>query len=141
MVAALALTAAGQGLIPLAVDASLLAVTLLVAQQLVTDPAATVYDITQVSLRQAITPDRLQGRVNASMRVVEVGAMLAGALAGGAVGETLGLRPTLAVGVAVTLLSDLWLAFSPVRRLVEKPPDAASALTLDTAGQGGSPVP
>ena len=141
MAAALALTAAGQGLIPLAVDASLVALALLVAQQLVTDPAATVYDVTQVSLRQAITPDRLQGRVNASMRVVEVGAMLAGALVGGVLGEVIGLRPALVVGVAVTLLSALCLALSPVRRLVEAPPTSAPTPALDPAVRGGSPVP
>ena len=45
-----------------------------------------VYNVTQVSLRQAITPGRLLGRMNASMRFLVWGTMPIGALIGGAVG-------------------------------------------------------
>ena len=121
MIAAFALVAVGTTLVPLATNASMVAVALLVAQQLVSDPAATVYDINQVSLRQAITPDRLQGRVNASMRVLEVGATLAGSLVGGALGETIGIRATFASGIIVLLLGAVVLVLSPVRRLTAIP--------------------
>ncbi len=121
MIAALALTGVGQGLVPLATGAGVAAVALLVLQQLVADPAATVYDINQVSLRQAITPERLLGRVNASVRVLEVGAMLLGALLGGLLGETVGVRATLVAGVAILFVAAVWLLLSPVRRLVSVP--------------------
>ena len=121
MVLGLALTAVGQGMIVPATGATLTVVALLVAQQLVADPAATVYDVVQTSVRQAVTPERLLGRVNASLRVLETGAMLLGALAGGLLGDRIGLRPTLALGAGTILLAAVWLALSPVLRLRATP--------------------
>ena len=40
------------------------------AAQILFGFGSVVYNITQVSLRQAITPERLQGRMNAAMRWV-----------------------------------------------------------------------
>ena len=56
--------------VPLApAGAPLVAVAFLIGQQLVTDPAMTVYDITDTSLRQSIVHDRSLGRVNATVTV------------------------------------------------------------------------
>ena len=121
MVVALVLTGVGMLFVPLARGATVLTVLLLVAQQLVTDPAATVYEINQVSLRQAVTPGRVLGRVNASIRFVGMAAMLVGALLGGALGEWLGLRPTLVLGACGTFVAAGWLVLSPVRRLKDTP--------------------
>lgn len=81
----------------------------------------TTFNVGQVSLRQAITPDRFQGRMNATMRVMLTGVVPIGALIGGALGETIGLRPTLFIGAAGELLAVGWLLFSPVRALREQP--------------------
>ncbi len=48
------------------------------------------YNINQVSLRQAITPERLQGRMNAAMRWIVWGTIPLGALLGGAIGQWIG---------------------------------------------------
>ena len=80
-----------------------------------------VYNINQVSLRQAITPDRLQGRMNASMRFIVWGTIPLGALLGGALGETLGIRPTIALLAVCGLLSPVWVVLSPVRQLRAQP--------------------
>jgi hypothetical protein len=80
-----------------------------------------VYDITELSLRQTITPDHVLGRVNASVRAGGLAAMLVGSLAGGILGGALGLRPTLAIGACGTILGAVWLALSPVRSLREAP--------------------
>lgn len=133
MIATLALVAVGQALVPVAADASLAAVALLVAQQLIADPAWTVYDIGQVSLRQAITPGRLLGRVNASVRVLEAGAMLVGALLGGWLGERIGLRPTLVVGAGVVMLAAVGLLLSPVRRVRRTPEPGPSGGVPESA--------
>ncbi|WP_040407432.1 MFS transporter [Amycolatopsis nigrescens] len=73
-----------------------------------------VYNIAQVSFRQSICPDRLLGRMNASVRFVVWGVLPLGSLAGGALGELAGLRGTLwlsgagiAAGAAALLLSPL----------------------------------
>jgi Na+/melibiose symporter-like transporter len=84
-----------------------------------------VYNVNQVSLRQAITPNRLLGRMNASMRFLVWGTIPIGSLIGGALGEAIGLRATILVGVVGGFLSVLWVLFSPVRTLREQPEAAA----------------
>jgi MFS family permease len=80
-----------------------------------------IYNVNQVSLRQAITPDRLLGRMNASMRVIVWGTIPLGALIGGALGEAIGLYPTIILGTILGLVSFLWIFFSPARHLTEVP--------------------
>jgi predicted MFS family arabinose efflux permease len=80
-----------------------------------------VYNINQVSLRQAITPDRVQGRMNASTRFIVWGTIPLGSLMGGALGDAIGLWPTLAAMATCSLVAPLWILFSPVRRLKEQP--------------------
>ena len=76
-----------------------------------------VFDINQLSLRQAITTDRFQGRVNATMLFIVWGVIPFGSLLGGALGSTIGLRATIAVGAGGMLLAVLWMVFSPIRHL------------------------
>jgi MFS family permease len=80
-----------------------------------------VYNINQVSLRQAITPDRLQGRMNASVRFIVWGTIPIGAVLGGALGQAIGLWPTLLSMALCSLLAPLWVVFSPVRQLRSQP--------------------
>jgi MFS family permease len=77
--------------------------------------------INMMSLRQGITPDRLQGRMNASFRFVNVCMMMLGSLTAGVLGETIGLRATLLVAAVGMLLPFLRLLFSPIRDLREHP--------------------
>jgi hypothetical protein len=70
-----------------------------------------------VSLRQTIIPDPLQGRVNGGMQVLGQGVGTLGLLVGGVLGETIGLRPTVAVAVLGVLLGALWVLGSPLRHL------------------------
>jgi MFS family permease len=81
----------------------------------------TVYNISQVSLRQAITPRRLQGRMNASMRFMIWGTMPFGSLAGGALGTWIGLRPTLLVAGIGGMAAVPWVLARSVRELREMP--------------------
>jgi MFS family permease len=117
MVTALLLATIGGAFVPLATAANVAGIVLLIGQQIVADAALTVYDINQVSLRQAIAPPAILGRVNASMRVAEFGALLLGTVAAGLLGEVIGLRATLWLGVGCLFLSALALALSPVREL------------------------
>jgi MFS family permease len=93
------------------------AVPLLVAGMAVSTFGGTVYNVNQVSLRQAITPARLHGRMNATMRFMVWGTLPLGSLLGGALGTAIGLRPTLWVGAAGGLVAVLPVALSPVRSL------------------------
>ncbi|WP_158840310.1 MFS transporter [Saccharothrix deserti] len=76
---------------------------------------ATVYNIAQVSYRQSICPDHLLGRMNASIRFVVWGGIPLGGLAGGALGEGIGVTPTLWVAMAGQCASVLWVVLSPLR--------------------------
>jgi hypothetical protein len=76
-----------------------------------------LYNINQVSLRQAITPHHLLGRMNATMRFLVWGTMPIGSLLGGYLGTTIGLRPTLAITAVGSSLAFLWIFLSPVRAL------------------------
>jgi MFS family permease len=111
----------GNLLVPLAPGVLALALPILVAAQLVGGLGSTTYNIQQVSLRQAITPHRLLGRMNASMRFIVWGSIPLGSLAGGALAQRIGLHPTLWIGAAGGLTAGLWLLLSPVRTLRRQP--------------------
>ncbi len=101
--------------IPLASGPLIWIVASLLLQQILGDGAATIYEIAQVSLLQARTPDHLLGRMNASLRLIEWSTMLSGLLLGGLLGQVIGLRAALFVSVGGQLLAPLLLALSPVR--------------------------
>jgi MFS family permease len=90
-----------------------------------------VYNITQISLRQAITPERLQGRMNSVMRFMVWGVLPLGALLGGLLATTIGLRWTLWIAGIGGSLSWLPLAFSPVRSLQQVPRHEAEPEALE----------
>src|SRR5438445_609987 len=77
------------------------------------------------SIWRAITPARLQGRVNASMLFIMWGVIPIGSLLGGLLGTTIGLRQTLAVGAVGMSLAFIWVLFSPIRGLRRQPPGLA----------------
>jgi len=115
------LTGASSLLIPLASEPLAVAVPLLMLASFLMGLGNPIYNVNQLSLRQAITPDRLLGRMNASMRFIVWGTIPIGALIGGVLGEWIGLRSTLIVGVSGMALAFLWIYFSPVRALHEQP--------------------
>lgn len=82
------------------------------------------YSVTSVSLRQRLCPERMLGRVNATMRFAIMGLFPLGALIGGALGELVGLRSALWTSGALIVLSTLpvYLALRHVRYVEEMPP-------------------
>ena len=79
------------------------------------------WNINQISLRQAITPPRMQGRMNATMRFIVWGTIPLGAITGGVLGDLIGLHATIWVGAIGGLLAFLPVALSPVRHIVKMP--------------------
>lgn len=79
------------------------------------------WNVNQVSLRQAITPTRMQGKMNATMRFIVWGTMPVGALIGAALGGAIGLFPTMVVGVIGGLVAFVPVTLSSVRRIVTMP--------------------
>jgi MFS family permease len=125
----------GPVLIPLAPVAA--SVPVLVLAWFITGFGPSIYGINYVSMRQAVTPDRLQARMNATTRFIVWGAMPLGAITAGLVGQAFGLRVALGVMavLGLTCLPVLW--FSAVRRLTTLSEFAASS----TNGDGPEPPP
>lgn len=69
------------------------------------------------TVRQTVTPDYLLGRVTAVTSVGAMTALTAGSVAGGLLGDSFGLRPTLLLGGLLPLIGLGWVLLSPVRRL------------------------
>jgi predicted MFS family arabinose efflux permease len=80
-----------------------------------------VININGVSLRQSLTPDDLQGRVNATGRWINWGIIPVGSMIGGVVATVIGLQATIFVGAAVAFLAVPALLLTPIRTLREMP--------------------
>ena len=85
------------------------------------EAAYTVYEINEVSLRQALTPDTVLGRVTGTIQFVGIGVYLVGLILGGTIAEIVGLRPTLMAAGACGVLGAGWLFLSPVRKMRRLP--------------------
>lgn len=69
----------------------------------------------ELGYRQSVTPDHLQGRMNATIRSMNWGLTSVGALGGGLLGDAIGYRPTLWLGIAGLTLVATALALSRFR--------------------------
>ena len=83
-----------------------------------------LYNVNVVSLRQFVTPTDLQARTAAAGRVVISVAQPLGALGGGFLGVTIGLRDALIITACGYFLAFLVAFLSPLRRLRGTPPVA-----------------
>ncbi|PXY24985.1 MFS transporter [Prauserella sp. PE36] len=93
----------------------------------VTGAGIVVYNVAQVSYRQAICPDRLLGRMNASVRFVVWGTMPLGGLLGGVLGELIGVPATVWATAILLAAAALFVVCSPLRRLRDVPQTPAAA--------------
>ena len=106
---------------PLAGGPFVVIVACLFTAQLCGDMFRVIFSINEISLRQSITPDRLLGRVSASVSFLLGGMTTLGLLAGGLLGEFVGIRPAIWLASSGVMLAWLWLAFSPVSKLRTAP--------------------
>jgi MFS family permease len=98
---------------------------------------AVVYNIGQVSFRQGLTPERLLGRMNATMRFLVWGTMPLGGLIGGILGETIGVRPAMWVAAIGGMLAFTPVFLSPLRRMRELPTGQDEDTPAPAAAQRG----
>jgi len=112
--------------------------------------SAVVYNINQVSFRQAITPGSMQGRMNATMRFIVWGTIPIGAIVGGFLGGLIGLHETIWVAAIGGLFVFLPVLLSPVRSIRTMPEllddtpagrgEGDTVLATEAAEQGVVPV-
>jgi len=79
------------------------------------------FKINSVVFRQQLCPRPLLGRMTASVRFVVWGAMPVGALLGSALGQSIGVRQAMWVGVLGELLAVIPVLLSPLRTMRELP--------------------
>ncbi len=122
-------------LVPLATPET--AVALLAASAAIGGFGSVAYNITQLSFRQAICPERMQGRMNAVIRFLVWGTLPLGALLGGALGTWIGLRPALWVAAIGAFFTFLPILLSPVPRLREMPKQVEEPSLAEAEAAGG----
>ena len=121
LIGGMAVSACTSLLTPLAFGSAPQVTAILLFAQIVGDTFLMVFFVNAVSLRQAVTPDRLLGRVNASFQVVIAAVGPIGFLLGGLLGETIGLRPTLFIAAMGSWIATAILFASPVRNIKTLP--------------------
>ena len=116
-----ALSALGTMIVLLAPSNAVGGMAALVVSQFLGDAFGVVPLVLASSLRQTLLPLNVLGRVGATFRAAGGATAVVGALAGGALGQALGLRQTLLIAIAGLLIGPLIGALSPLRRVREMP--------------------
>ncbi len=106
-------------LIPLAAGPTAIALSFLFTSQLAGDASVSIHLIAEVSLRQSIVPGNMLGRTNASLQFLSQGVAPIGALLAGILGELIGLRLTILIGVLGVMAAGALLLLSPIRKISE----------------------
>ncbi len=92
---------------------------LMLAMAQLGDGFFTMFMVQENSLRQAITPERSMGRMNATVRSLGLAALFAGSLVGGWVAGFIGLRLTIVAAGCIGLLGAFYIVLSPLRTVKE----------------------
>jgi hypothetical protein len=125
-------------------DLNLAAVTLFVGW-FVAGMSQVIYNVAQISLRQAITPLEMQSRMNATMRFIVWGTIPIGSVMGGALATFVPVRAALILAAVASFVSVVPILASPLRSLREIPaaPGPAAANSGSAAGgvAAGAPGP
>ena len=108
-------------LVPLADGPTPVVVAMLVAAEFLSSVGVMILDISAGAIFAAHIPQQLRARVSGAYGFVNNGVRPLGSLAGGALGATIGIRPTLWIAAVGAILGCLWLLPSPLPRLRELP--------------------
>jgi predicted MFS family arabinose efflux permease len=100
---------------PIAAGPRWLTFAVIAASELILGVAVMLFDVTTAGLVLTVVPRDRLGRVNGCMSFLTQGVKPVGALAGGALGTVIGLRPALWVAALGATTTVLWTWFSPLR--------------------------
>lgn len=100
---------------------SLTALSLLTTAFFLQGVGVVMSNVLITSLRQAVTPANLRGRVSATTRTISALGLPLGALVGGVIAESVGVRSGILIGSIGLALAPLWLLFSPLLHLATLP--------------------
>ena len=117
----LAMASFGPGVLLIALAGRTTAIPFLAVGWALASFATSVTAVLGVGIRQAMVPQRLQGRVVGATRTVILGIAPIGALAGGGLAAAFGLRAALLVGAGIGCVAFVPLLLSPARTLRHLP--------------------
>lgn len=100
-----------------------------------------VYNVAQLSYRQAVCPPQLLGRMNSAVRWIVWGTLPLGGLLGGILGSAFGIRATLFAAAAGAWAAGLWVFFSPLRGMRDVPPPGTYVAGTPAGGPAQRPAP
>ncbi len=100
LVAAHIVSGAGKAALPLL--AGMFPLVALAISRMLLTAAGPVFAVNDASQRMSLVPDALRGRATATARTIVWTALPIGSLAGGALGERIGLSATMLIGAAIT---------------------------------------
>ncbi len=115
--AGLLLAGAANLLIPFVFGPATVVIAILLIAGFLNGLGQPLYNVNQLSLRQAVTPLTMLGRMSATNQVFVGGPAVLAAVLGGILGEIIGARGVMLVGACGTILAAGWVIFSPVRQL------------------------
>ena len=111
-------------LVPLAGGSDVVILTMLFLAEFGSGMGVMILDISAAAILASLTPDRLRSRFSGAFNMVNYGVRPVGAFAGGILGSTIGIRPTLWIASAGAILGVLWLLPSPIPRMRALPEPA-----------------
>jgi MFS family permease len=121
----------GPALVLIALAPPDLAVPLILTGGAMMGFSSVVYNVNQVSFRQAITPPSMQGRMNATMRFIVWGTIPLGTLTGGLLAQFLGIEAAIWIGAIGGCFTFLPLVVTPVRTLRTMPEHAGEPTPIE----------
>lgn len=116
MIVALFLETLSRLVLPFVAGPPVVAAALLMGSQALLGLTVPLWTVSSNSLQQAVTPERLLGRVNAATRFIAFGVAPPSALAAGVLADQIGMRVTLLLAAMIAAAAFLFLLGSPVRR-------------------------
>jgi MFS family permease len=127
MIAALLLETLSRLLLPFASGTPIQAAAVLAVSQALLGLTVPLWTVTSSSLQQAVTPERLLGRVTAATRFVGWGVAPPAAFGAGVLADAIGLRPTIFASAVIAAVAFVYLLASPVRRFRQPDLEPATA--------------
>jgi predicted MFS family arabinose efflux permease len=111
------IAAAGLGIVAFASGSTLTKAMFFAAAEFVSGVGIMLFDVNLNAVQTSVTPDDLRSRSSGAFSTINYGVRPLGAVVGGLLGSTIGLRPTLAIAAVGMALSCFWLIASPIRSI------------------------
>jgi predicted MFS family arabinose efflux permease len=121
MIGGLVLEAISRMLLPFAGGGEIQAAAVLILTQALIGLTVPLWSVGYVTLQQAVTPDRLLGRVTSALNFVQFGVAPPAAFGAGVLADVIGIRPTLLIAGVIAVIAVVYIAWSPVRRFRDVP--------------------